>query len=289
MKKQYTIFLRGSSLAAVFLMAYQITPLASAYERSENPSAISSETPTELQDVGVTEHLGAKLNLDLKFTNDAGQAVLLGHYFNSHRPVMMAMVYYSCPNLCNYQLNGTVEVLKKMKGTAGVDYDVVAVSMDHAETAALAAKKKANYLKALGQPGAEKGWHFLVGNETNVKTLANQLGFKFKWNEGSKQFSHAAATYILTPGGILSRYLYGIEFSPQTLRLALVEASGGRIGNVVEQLALFCFQFDPSKNKYTLYAFNIMRIGAALTVILLAVFITPVWLRERKRRALARV
>lgn len=270
------------AILSVILLA---SSFAHAYEVTDNPAKTSGETPKELEDVGVTEHLGAQLDKSLVFTNDNGEQVQLGQYFTSGRPLIMAMVYYSCPNLCNYQLNGTIDVLRKMRGDAGKDYDVVAVSMDHTETPEVASAKKENYLKALGRVGSESGWHFLVGNEENVKKLAAQLGFRFKWNEGSKQYSHAAATYIVTPEGRISRYLYGIEFSPQTLRLALVEASDGKIGSVVEQLALFCFQFDPSKNKYTLYAFNIMQIGGGLTVLILAVFLTPVWMRERKRKA----
>jgi protein SCO1/2 len=262
---------------------------AHAYEPSINPAKSAHEIPKELEDVGITENLGAKLDPSLAFTDDKGQAVTLGQYFTSGRPAIMAMIYYSCPNLCNYQLNGVVEVLKKMRGDAGKDYDVIAVSMDHTETSELAAAKKENYLKAMGRIGSESGWHFLVGSDENVKKLSNQLGFRFKWNEGSQQFAHAAATYILTPEGMISRYLYGIEFSPQTLRMSLIEASDGRIGSVVEQLALFCFQFDPTKNKYTLYAFNIMRIGAGLTVLFLLIFLMPAWMRERKRRTPQRV
>ncbi|MEQ1664367.1 MAG: SCO family protein, partial [Bdellovibrionales bacterium] len=206
---------------------------------------------------------------------------------NLGRPVIMAMVYYDCPHLCNYQLNGLIDVVKKMKGTAGIDYDVVAVSMDATETPDLAIKKKQNYMKSLGQPVAEGGWHFLVGSTENVQSLADQLGFSFKWDDNLKEFAHAAATYILTPDGRLSRYMYGIEFAQQTLRLSLVEASEGKIGSFVEKIALFCFQFDPTKNKYTLYSFNLMRIAGALTVFLIGLFLIPVWLREKRlaRRA----
>lgn len=258
---------------------------ASAYEGIDPTRAASDTVPIEIQGVGITEHLGEKIDLGLEFTNDDGQIVQLGEFFKSHRPVMMAMIYYNCPNLCNFQLNGLIDVLKKTKGRAGIDYELVAVSMEHKETAELAAAKKEKYLAALGQVGAEKGWHFLVGSENNVKTLAGQLGFSFKWDEAQKQYAHAAATYIMTPEGVISRYLYGIDFSPQTLRFSLIEASNGKIGSIVEQLALFCFQFNPNKNKYTFYAYNIMRIGAALTVLALLVFLLPVWLRERKRRA----
>lgn len=271
---------------SISILTILISPIwVSAYQPASHLPGTSSEVPNEIKDVGVTEHLGQKIDLSLEFMDETGQTVTLSKYFNSGKPVMMAMIYYSCPNLCNFQLNGTLDVVKKMNGQAGIDYEFVAVSMDHTETAKLAATKKENYMKALQQPGAEKGWHFLVGNEANVKALAQQLGFAFKWSDELKQFAHAAATYIVSPDGRISRYLYGIEFSPETLRLSLVEASNGQIGSFIEQFVLYCFQFNPAKNKYTLYAFNIMRIGAALMVLALAIFLIPVWLRQRDRKA----
>lgn len=259
--------------------------VALAYEPSHLP-ARSDMKPAELENVGVDEHLGQKLSLETEFTDDKGEAVTLKRYFSGHKPVLMAMIYYNCPNLCNFQLNGLIEVVREMKGgIAGQDYEFVAVSMDSSETSELAAKKKANYLKALNQPGAEKGWHFLVGSAASVKKLTTELGFRYRWDDNLKQFAHAAATYVVSPDGMLSRYLYGIQFSPATLRLSLVEASDGKIGGVMEQIALFCFQFDPTKNKYTLYAYNLMRIGAFLTIFVLGIFLVPVWMRERQRPA----
>jgi protein SCO1 len=270
---------------ALLLSILTLPVLAMAYEPPTPTDGPSDKMPQELEGVGVTEHLGANLDLNLAFTDHNGQAVTLAQYFSTKKPVVMAMIYYSCPNLCNFQLNGLLDTVKKMKGKAGVDYDVIAVSMDHHETAALATAKRESYMKALGQPDAEAGWHFLVGDEANVKALADQLGFKFKWNDVRKEFAHSAVTYVLTPAGVISRYLHGIEYAPETLRMALVEASSGHVGSLIEQFVLFCFQFNPAKNKYTLYAYNIMRVGAALTVLLLAVFLIPIWLRERQRKA----
>jgi protein SCO1 len=235
----------------------------------------SNTTPSELQDVGIDEHRGAHLNLDLDFQNASGQTVKLGEYFNHGRPVLMAMVYFDCPNLCNMQLDGYVDVFKKMNLTLGKDFDLVAVSMDPHESAELAATK----LKKFGN-----GWNFLVGRTENVHELAKELGFKYKWDPNLKQFSHASATYLLTPTGEISRYIYGIDFAPETLRLGLVEAGKGLIGTVVDQIVLFCFQFNPNKNKYVLYSFNLMRIGGLLTILLLSVFLIPPWWRERQRR-----
>lgn len=251
-----------------------------------NPNEVlvtGHEKPAELQDVGVDEHLGQALDLSLPFTDEDGKQVPLGSFFHKGRPVLMAMVYYTCPSLCNYHLNGLTDTMKTLKWTSGNQFDVVAVSMNHEETPDLAKAKKANYLKAYGRPEGDKGWHFLVGSKDNVKKLADELGFKFHWMKEKKQFAHAAVSYVVTPDGKISRYLMGIQPDPGTLKLSLLEASNGKIGNFIEQTLLFCFKFDPKKNKYTLYAWNLMRVGALLMVLLLGVFLLPIWWREQRR------
>lgn len=251
-----------------------------------NPNEVNvtgHDLPAELVSVGVDEHLGASLDLGLSFTDDKGIEGPLGRFFHQGRPVLMAMVYYNCPSLCNYHLNGLTEIMKTMKWTVGDQFDVVAVSMDHKETHDLARAKKENYIKAYGRVESEPGWHFLTGSKTNVDTLAAQLGFKFKWLPEKNQFAHAAVAYVITPDGKISRYLHGIQPETNTLKLSLLEASNGKIGTAIEQVLMFCFKFDPHKNKYTLYAWNLMRIGAVLTVLLLALFLLPVWWREQRR------
>jgi protein SCO1/2 len=264
-------------LAATF-----VTTTAWAYDT--NVLVTGHELPKELQGIGVDEHLGATLDPNLTFIDEAGQNVKLGQFFTGDKPVLMAMVYYTCPSLCNYHLNGLTETMKQLKWTAGKDFSVVAVSMNSKETPDVAGKKKHNYLEAYGRHQGDAGWHFLVGDEQNVRKLADQLGFKFQWREEEKQFAHVSVAYVLTPQGKISRYLHGISVEPQTMRLSLLEASSGRIGSVIEQAMMFCFQFDPHKNKYTIYAWNVMRIGAVLMVLLLAVVLLPVWWRERNPR-----
>lgn len=257
---------------------------ASAYDPKDR-ALLAHETPVEMQGLKVQEQLGKQLNLSAEFTNEAGQPVALGTFFDGHRPVLMTMVYYTCPSLCNFHLNGLLEVFKKMNLVAGRDFQVVAVSMNHRETHEVADAKKQSYLEAYGKEGAAEGWHFLTGSEAQVQNLAHDLGFPFRWDEVGQQYAHPAVAYVATPGGQLSRYLYGIEFPPESLKLALIEASKGKIGTLVDQLILFCFQFDPAKNKYTLYAFNVMRLGAVLTAILLALVLIPTWLREKRKAA----
>jgi protein SCO1/2 len=173
--------------------------------------------------------------------------------------------------------------MKLMKWSPGQEFEMVIVSMDHTENAELAAAKKQNYLKAYGRPQSADGWHFLTGSKENVKALADQLGFKFNWLPDKKQFAHAAVAYVVTPQGKISRYLHGIQPELNTLKLSLLEASNGTIGTAFEQAMMFCFKFDPTKNKYTLAAWNVMRIGAIFMVLMLAVFLLPVWWREQRR------
>lgn len=239
------------------------------------------ELPAELKGVGVEEHLGTVVDRDLTFTDDQGKTVKLGDYLKSDKPVLMAMVYYNCPSLCNFHLNGLTDTMKQLKWTTGREFEFVAVSMNSEETPDLASKKKQNHLNVYGRPEGDVGWHFLVGSTENVKKLSDQLGFRFQWIPEKKEFAHASVAYVLTPEGTISRYLHGIQVAPQTLRLSLLEASNGKIGSVLEQALMFCFQFDPQKNKYTLYAWNIMRVGAILMVLALAVFLVPVWWRDR--------
>jgi protein SCO1/2 len=241
------------------------------------------DKPAELQNVGVTEHLGAQLDTSLQFTDDKGVSAPLSRFFEKGKPVVMAIVYYSCPGLCNFHLNGLTDAMKAMKWTLGNQFELVAVSMNHRENAELAAHKKATYVKAYGRPESADGWHFLVGSEANVKKLADEFGFKFNWLPDKQQYAHASVTYVVTPEGKISRYLQGIQPDPTTLKLSLLEASNGKIGNIIDHAMMFCFQFDPHKNKYTLYAWNLMRIGAILMVLLLAVLLIPLWRREQRK------
>jgi protein SCO1/2 len=278
---------KGLAGTALLLMALVATSPAWANLSDPNSGKTSDVLPHEIKDVEVVEKLGQNLDLNLKFQNESGELVPLAKYIDGNKPTILTIVYFNCPSLCNFHLNGLMEVFKNnKKGTIGKDYNVIAVSMEPTETPELARRKKETYIEALGQVGAENGWHFLVGDQANITALANQVGFKYKWNEARKEYSHPAVAYVISPTGMLSRYLYGIEFSADTLHLSLVEASEGKIGNIIDRIVLFCFQFDPSKNKYTLYAFNLMRAGAVLTLALLALVLIPLWMKEKQGQAL---
>jgi protein SCO1/2 len=272
-------------LLATFLSSIFIGSLAMAYQPTlSSPSHV---LPKEFEGVGIKENLGAQLDLSIEVIGDDGTVAPLSRFVSADKPTIFTIVYYECPSLCNLHLNGLTDVMGKIKWTTGDQYNLVALSMNHKETPVVAAAKKANYLKAYGRAGGETGWQFLTASEENVRKIADAIGFRFKWVEEDQQFSHASAAVFLTPGGKISRYLFGVAFEPQTVRMALLEAGAGKVGSLVEQLILFCFQFDPNKSKYTLYAYNVMRLGGVVTVMLLALFLVPVWLRERQRGSMA--
>lgn len=264
-----------------FLTLQGLSIFARAYD--PNQVTVENQVPEEYKDVGSQQNLGQQLDLSLSFLSDEGKSVRLGDYFKD-RPVLLTMVYYTCPNLCNYHLNGVTEALKQLQWTTGKEFQLVAVSMNEKETPKNAAVKKAKYLKAYAHPGADKGWHFLTGSKENIDRLAQELGFKFKWIEKTQQFAHVSVSYIVTPEGKISRYLYGINFEPQTVKLALLEASQGKIGSLVDQLILFCCSFDPTTNKYTVIAWRVMQVGGTLMLLVLGILLIPYWIREQRRK-----
>jgi protein SCO1/2 len=251
------------------------------YSQQADP-LVATQVPEQLKDVGIKENLGAVLDLNLPFVNEQGQSVVLAQYFGGKKPVIISPIYYSCPGLCNFHLNGLVDGLKGLDWTVGNQFDVIAVSFDATETPDLAKSKKDNYMKVYDRPGSESGWHFLTANSQTVKALTDSLGFKFKWSEEMKEWSHASAAIIISPEGKISRYLPGIVFEPKTLKLALNEGSQGKVGNLIDSLILYCFQYNPHKSEYTLVAFQIMKLAAFLTVLIFIFWMVPVWIRSIK-------
>ncbi len=243
----------------------------------------STKKVEALNEVGVVENLGDSVDLNLELTDENGKTVQLGDYFKKERPVLLTLVYYSCPSLCNFHLNAVTETLKQLKWTTGEEFEFVAVSFEPKDTPEIAGLKKKSYLKEYGREAGSKGWHFLTGTEENVAKLAEQVGFGYKWDPESKQWAHAAVAYVMTPEGRLSRYLYGISFEPKTLRLSLVEASNGVIGSVIDKFILYCFNYNPKDRKYSLVAFNAVRAGAGLTVLVLSVLLIPFWLKNWRK------
>jgi protein SCO1/2 len=247
----------------------------------------SSPTADLLRDVGIEQHLDSQLPLDAAFRDETGREVKLGDYFGD-QPVVVALVYYRCPMLCTQVLNGFLKSSQAVPLEIGRDYQVVTVSFDPRETPELAAEKKASYVRAYRRDGAAQGWHFLTGDGQSIDRLTEAIGFRYRFDAKSDQFAHASGIALSTPDGRLSRYFYGIEYSPDDLRLGLVESSSGQIGSLVDQVLLLCFHYDPLTGKYGLVIADALRIAGVLTVILLASFLVVMYRRERRRPKLLR-
>jgi protein SCO1/2 len=244
------------------------------------------DRPDPLKNIGIDQKLDSQLPLDLPFRDDAGRDVKLGDYFGK-RPVVLALVYYSCPMLCTQILNGMVSSLRVVTFNPGEDFDVVAVSFDAREKPPLALEKKQAMLKQYGRADTAKGWHFLTGDLASIKALTSAVGFKYEYDAHTNQFAHASAIMVVTPEGKMSKYYYGIEYSPKDLRLGLIEAAQNKIGTPVDQILLFCYHWDPSTGKYTPIAMGGLRIAAAATLLLIGGFFFVNFRREARERASA--
>lgn len=254
-----------------------------AFDGQEAPK-VADERPEQLRDVGIDEQLGAQLDLSIPFKDETGAERTLGSFFDGKTPVIISPVYFSCPGLCNFHLNGLTEALKEMEWSVGTKFRILAISFDSSETPELAAQKKETYMKLYDRPGTEGGWHFLTGSEDSVKRLTQAIGFKYQWSEKDEEWSHASAAIVTSPTGTLTRYLPGIMFEPKDVRLAVLEAGEGKVGTFVDQLVLYCFQYNPHQSRYTIYAFNLVKIGGAITMLLLAIWLIPFWWRHRRSR-----
>jgi protein SCO1/2 len=271
---------RRAALIAALAAAALVCGDAAAQDRTE-------PVPKQLARVGVDEKLDAALPLELLFKDDAGRDVSLGSYFHPGRPVVLTLNYYRCPMLCTLELNGLVSGMKGLAWTAGHEFDVVTVSFDPRETPALARAKKQSYLEDLARPSAEGGWHFLTGSAASIEALTKAVGFSTQYDRQTDQYGHAAAVMIATPEGRVARYLYGVQFEPATLKLALLEASKGKIGSTWERFILYCYHYDADRGRYALAALSIMRAGGVLTILALCSVIGGFWLRDRKHRPAA--
>lgn len=228
--------------------------------------------PSVLTQVGIDQNLGQALPLDAKFKDEQGKDVVLGDYFKSNRPVLLAIVYYDCPMLCTQVLNGMTSALGVLKFSAGKEFDVVAISIDPRETPEIAAAKKKTYVERYRRPGANEAFHFLTGQQPAITAVTKAAGFRYVWDEKTQQFAHQSALILVTPDGHIAQYYYGIEYSPKDMRLGMIEASKEHIGNLADQVILFCYHYDPTTGKYGAIAMRLVRIGGVLTVALLLGF-----------------
>jgi len=274
------LFLTFLLLPFSFCLAQPNVPVPQYAPMRNTGAPQPTGVPPALQNVGIDQKLSSQVPLDLVFTDEQGRAVQLGEYFNKGKPVVLALVYYNCPMLCTQVLNGMAGSFKGLGFNVGDQFEVVTVSFDARDTYELAAKKKELYLRKLGQSNAAAGWHFLVGDEGNIKRLAEAVGFRFAFDPSTSQFAHASGIMVLTPEAKVARYFYGIEYAPRDLRLGLIEASENRIGSPVDQVLLYCYHYDPATGRYAL-VFRFYQLAAGITV--LAIIGLLIILKRRER------
>ena len=229
----------------------------------------ASQRPPGLQFVGIEQHLNAEVPGNLEFRDELGNPVQFGDYFGHGRPVILNLGYYQCPMLCSELLEGLVGSMKALTLQLGQDFDVVTLSFDPRETTEMAAQKKREIMKRYGRANADRGWHFLTGKADQIAALTNAVGYQYQFDPKTQQYAHATAIVILTPDRHIAEYFYGVEFSPRDLRLGLVQASQGRIGNIADSVLLYCYHYDPRAGKYGAVISNVLKIAALATMLIL--------------------
>jgi protein SCO1/2 len=244
------------------------------------PGEPAQAMPPALRNIGFDQNIDQQLPLDATFVDDAGKAVTLGSFYGQ-RPVLLAFVYYTCPLLCTQVLNAMTATVSNLPLDAGKDFDLVIVSIDPKDTPAVAAAKKAEFVHRYKNPNAEAGWHFLTGTEPEIRRVANAAGFRYSWDEQTQQYAHPTGIIVTTTDGRMARYLFGLEFGPRDLKLALVDASQGKVGTIADQLLLYCYHYDPMTGRYGIYVMRVLRVAGVGTVLSIATFILVMLRRER--------
>jgi protein SCO1/2 len=258
----------------------QMTAPAPGYKRE--PGMTASAVPAPLREIGFDQHIDERLPLDTPVRDEDGRSAPLARYFGK-RPVVLVFAYYNCPMLCTQVFNGVASAVGVLSLEPGRDFDVVAISFDPHDTPATAAGKKAVYLERYHRPGASAAAHFLTADPPAIDRLTKAAGFRYVWDARTNQFAHPTGVIVVTPDGRLARYLFGIDYGPRDLRLALVEASAGRVGTVADSLLLYCYHYDPMTGRYGLLVMRTLRVAGVATVLMLGVFIAVMIRRERPR------
>lgn len=275
-------------VAGLLLLTACCLPLTvfGQYAQPPQSGVSSNDVPFALRNISIEQRLNEQVPLDLNFRDETGRSVRLGDYFGK-RPVVVSLVYYNCPKLCNLVLNGLVGGLRTLPYTVGKEFDVVTVSFDPREGASDAVEKKKVVMHDYGRQGeaatVAAGWHFLTGDKSQIDALAQSVGFNYAFDTATNQYAHASGVMLATPEGKLSHYFYGIEYAPRDLKFGLVEASAGKVGSAVDKLTLYCFHYDPTTGKYGPAIMNIMRVTGILTVLGLAALISILHRRRRRR------
>jgi len=260
--------------------------LAASLLAGATAARADSTLPPILENVEVVEHIGAQLPLGLPLRDSRGQLVKLGDALHPGRPAILSLVYYDCPMLCSLVQSGLVAGLAKTGWKVGKDYDLVTVSFNPADKMTAAQERRRGYLQALGASDLGDLWPFLMADASSPdgpRTLAETVGFHYKWDPETKTFAHPAAVYVLTPEGKISRYLYGIEFPDNQLKLALTEAGGGKVGSSFEKFLLTCYHYNPASRRYSLFIANYFRVGGGILMLLVGGLVGLLLWRETRR------
>ncbi|MGI8908387.1 MAG: SCO family protein [Candidatus Sumerlaeaceae bacterium] len=260
------------TLFACWLAAVAATTCAQYRPPNLDTSPPASQQPAILKEIGIDQKLGDQVPLDAHFKDDNGRDVTLLDY-TGDKPIVLNLVYFGCPMLCGQVLNGLTRSLRALEMQPGRDFKVVTISFDPREKPELAADKKKNYLKEYRNEHAKENWHWLTGSEDQIKRVTQAVGFRYVWDQKFQQFAHGSGIMLLTPEGKVSRYFYGIEYSPKDMRLGITEASSGRVGGLADKVLLFCFHYDPSAGKYTMSVLRLMQVGGTITLLALASFL----------------
>ncbi len=276
-----------AALAALLLSATgaaaQMTGAPSlGYKREAGASA--SSMPAPLREIGFDQNIGHRLPLDAEVIDESGNVTRIGRFFGS-RPVVLVFAYYSCPMLCSQVINGLASAVGVLSLRPGRDFDVIVVSFDPRDTPSAAASKKAQYLERYTNEGAAAASHFLTAPPASIESLTRSAGFRYVWDQQTQQFAHPTGVIVVTPDGHLARYLFGIEYGPRDLRLALVEASQGKLGSIADTLLLYCYHYDPMTGRYGVVIMRTLRVAGASTVLALGAFVFVMFRRERYGRS----
>lgn len=280
---------RAGFLAAAALVLAVAVPASAMPGAGKTPRAIleaQQDLPPPIQGVDVQEQLGELVPMDTRFLDASGREVRLGDVVPKARPTLLTLVYYNCPMLCNLVLNAQVQSMKELGLELGKDYEAVTVSIDPDDTPAQSLERRRRHLQSMGKPETAP-WHFLTGTDAEIRRLADALGFKYTYDESTKQYAHAAVVHVLTPEGSISRYLYGTTFPPSDMKLALLEAANGRVGTSFDQIILSCFKYDTASRRYGFYIFGFIRLGGIAVFCALATMLIYFWRRELKKGAAA--
>ena len=268
------------ALSAAVLASIAACAAQPARAQLSDPMQSVGVRPDLLKDVGIDQKLNQQVPLNLTFKDENGNPVQLGQYFGQ-KPVILSLVYFNCPMLCTQVLNGQEASMKGLPMDAGNQFEAVTISIDPSDKPVMASVKKQMYVGMYGRPNAAQGWHFLTGDAPQIKALADSVGFRYAYDADTKQFAHASAIMVLTPQGKISKYFYGIEYSPRDLRLGLVEASAEKIGTPVDSVLLFCYHYDPSTGKYGLIINRLIQAGGLITVLAIGITMLVLFRRER--------